>query len=119
MSAKQEWVKTLITAFKDRANIEQAEAFYGEYYYSSPIVAQRSGNYNWAIWYEQLGIAFSETISGDDNSTVIKFTHPDGCVCYIDFRGYYSSYDGPEYEDCYLVEPVQKVVTVYEERAVL
>lgn len=33
---------------------------------------------------------------------------------FIKITGYYSSYNGTEWEDCAIVEPKQKTITVYE-----
>ena len=52
---------------------------------------------------------------GSDYWTVILIRNPDNHdeQYYIKLQGWYSSYEGPEYEGWSFVEPKQKTVTVY------
>lgn len=50
---------------------------------------------------------------GDDFYNVLAFKK-DREVVYVKFQGWYSSYDGSEFQEYYVVEPVEKMITVYE-----
>ena len=50
---------------------------------------------------------------GRDFYTVYKFATQDEVV-YIKFQGWYASYVGSEFEEWKFVEPVEKMITVYE-----
>ncbi len=50
---------------------------------------------------------------GSDYYTVYKFTKGDE-VIYVNFYGWYASYDGSTYSGYAFVEPVEKLVIVYE-----
>jgi hypothetical protein len=46
---------------------------------------------------------------------VYKFTYTEtGEEQHIKFDGWYESYNGSEYEECFFVTPKQKTITVYE-----
>lgn len=52
---------------------------------------------------------------GSDYWTVYKFTDNNtGEEVYIKFDGWYASYNGAEYTDCFVVQPKEKTITVYE-----
>lgn len=50
---------------------------------------------------------------GEDYWTVYKFTK-DGETVYLKWQGWYSSYNGSEFESVSEVKPVERVVTFYE-----
>lgn len=50
---------------------------------------------------------------GRDFYSVYKFSTQDETV-YIKFQGWYASYNGSEFEEWNFVEPVEKMITVYE-----
>jgi hypothetical protein len=50
---------------------------------------------------------------GDTYYTVRKFTNGDD-VLYVRFNGWYSSYDGADYNNYQVVRPVEKTIVVYE-----
>lgn len=50
---------------------------------------------------------------GDEYYTIVRFTREDGEVAFINFWGYYSSYDGSNYDDCHAVRPQRVEVTQY------
>lgn len=52
---------------------------------------------------------------GDQYWSVYQFTDKTtGEEVYIKFDGWYQSYNGAEYENCFVVQPKEKKVTVYE-----
>lgn len=52
---------------------------------------------------------------GSDYWTVYKFTdNATGEEVFIKFDGWYQSYNGAEYESCFVVQPKEKTVVVYE-----
>lgn len=52
---------------------------------------------------------------GDDYYSVYEFFNRDTKEkFYIKFQGWYASYHGEDYTECYLVEPKEKTITVYE-----
>jgi hypothetical protein len=52
---------------------------------------------------------------GDDFWSVYKFTdNRDGEEVLVKFEGWYASYSGAEYENCFVVQPREKTITVYE-----
>lgn len=52
---------------------------------------------------------------GDEYWKVYEFTdNNSGEVVLVKFDGWYASYEGAEFTDMSVVQPVQKVVTVYE-----
>ena len=51
---------------------------------------------------------------GEECWSVYKFYNSEDDVAYIKFDGYYQSYNGSEYQQFYVVEPVDRVVTFYE-----
>lgn len=52
---------------------------------------------------------------GSDYWTVYKFTDNNtGEEVYIKFDGWYASYEGATYENCFVVQPKEKTVVVYE-----
>ena len=51
---------------------------------------------------------------GEECWSVYKFYNSEYDVAYIKFDGYYQSYNGSEYQQFYVVEPVDRVVTFYE-----
>jgi hypothetical protein len=50
---------------------------------------------------------------GRDYWSIYSFTK-DGETVYVKFAGWYASYHGSEYEECYFVEPKQVTVTEFE-----
>jgi hypothetical protein len=51
---------------------------------------------------------------GEECWSVYKFYNSEDDVAYIKFDGYYQSYNGSEYQEFYVVEPVDRMVTFYE-----
>ena len=52
---------------------------------------------------------------GDEYWSVYKFTDNNtGEEVYVKFDGWYQSYNGAEYENCFVVQPKEKTVVVYE-----
>jgi hypothetical protein len=52
---------------------------------------------------------------GSDYWSVYSFT--DGMqVVFIEFQGWYASYEGSTYEEFYEVKPVEKTITVFEKK---
>jgi hypothetical protein len=52
---------------------------------------------------------------GSDYWSVYKFTDNNtGEEVFVKFDGWYASYDGAEYQSCFVVQPREKVVTFYE-----
>lgn len=49
---------------------------------------------------------------GDEYWSVYAFTRDDEKV-YVQFNGWYASYNGAEFTEWYFVEPKQKVITVF------
>jgi hypothetical protein len=67
------------------------------------------------------GIAFEEVDryggedQGSDYWSVYSFT--DGMeVVFIQFQGWYASYEGSTYQEFYEVQPVEKTITVFEKK---
>lgn len=67
------------------------------------------------------GIAFEEVDryggedQGSDYWSVYSFT--DGMqVVFIQFQGWYASYEGSTYEEFFEVQPVEKTITVFEKK---
>lgn len=50
---------------------------------------------------------------GDDYYAIYSFSRGDEKI-YMKFWGWYASHYGAEYEDCCVVTPKQKTITVYE-----
>lgn len=70
---------------------------------------------------EDAGIAFEEVDryggedQGSDYWSVYSFT--DGMeVVFIQFQGWYASYEGSTYHEFYEVQPVEKIITVFEKK---
>lgn len=52
---------------------------------------------------------------GEDYWNVLEMRLPGGSeTVFVKLRGWYSSYDGVEYESWHFVTPTQKTITVYE-----
>lgn len=51
---------------------------------------------------------------GGDCDIAVRVVHFVEHDCYIKFSGYYSSYNGSEYDEWSEVKPVTKTITVYE-----
>ena len=51
---------------------------------------------------------------GEECWAVYKFYNDAGDEAYVKFDGYYQSYNGSEYQEFFIVEPVQRMVTFYE-----
>ena len=50
---------------------------------------------------------------GDDYWSVYSFTRGDEKI-YVQFNGWYASYNGAEFTEWFFVEPKEKVITVFE-----
>lgn len=50
---------------------------------------------------------------GDTYYSIFKFTFENNEEIYIKYEGWYASYSGAEYQESYIVEPVQVMVTQY------
>ena len=50
---------------------------------------------------------------GETFYNIFKYTFEDGEETYIRFDGWYASYHGAEYQDAYIVKPVEVTVTQY------
>lgn len=71
------------------------------------------GDYDNLPWDESISVEHhGGEDQGSDYYTVYKFTKGNEEL-YIKFYGYYSSYDGADYEDFTFVTPKQKTITVY------
>lgn len=74
----------------------------------------------WVDAYEATGVTevsvakhFGGEGCGDDYYCVVKFT--DGThVAYLKFDGWYASHYGSEFQNVFIVNPVEKLVTVYQ-----
>jgi len=52
---------------------------------------------------------------GDEYWSVYKFTDNNtGEEVYVKFDGWYASYEGATYGNCFVVQPKEKTITVYE-----
>jgi hypothetical protein len=51
---------------------------------------------------------------GEECWSVYKFYNSEDDVAYVKFDGCYQSYNGSEYQEFYVVEPVDRMVTFYE-----
>lgn len=69
---------------------------------------------NMNVSFEQIADYGGEDM-GSEYWTVYKFTDKaTGEEVYIKFDGWYQSYNGAEYTGCFVVQPKEKMVTVYE-----
>lgn len=68
----------------------------------------------------ELGVTAIESVSnyggegqGETYYNIFKFTFAEDDEVYIQFDGWYASYNGAEYQEAFLVEPRQVTVTRY------
>jgi hypothetical protein len=74
------------------------------------ISALRTNGLNWT----QVKTYGGHEGDGEECWSVYKFYNSEDDVAYIKFDGYYQSYNGSEYQEFYVVEPVDRMVTFYE-----
>lgn len=65
-------------------------------------------------WSGEVVEKFGGEGQGDTIYTVWRFDHPEFDSVYVKFIGWYSSYDGSDFQEYAIVTPKQRTITVYE-----
>lgn len=95
------------------------EFFHGEVNDNITWDSEEVGEFRKALSDAGIAFQFVDRYGGEDQGydywSVYSFT--DGMqVVFIQFQGWYTSYEGSTYEEFYEVQPVEKTITVFEKK---